>query len=144
MCFLHPAFRREQQAFQGSGVLDAVDARAVAALVRAAASTIGYAVDVTAQPRPMITHDALARVSVGPETAPTVDIRVAGLQSAVDLGVEVSGFDAPDVIEMVFGRRPERVVIYDNKGPVGDWFADAWSISGVPVGDRSGPPPPPE
>jgi hypothetical protein len=82
----------------------------------------------------MITHDSLARVSVRPEPEPTVDIRFAGLQSTVEVGEG----DAADVIELTFGRRPERVVVYD-RGEVADRLS-VWEFSGVPIDDRTGPP----
>jgi hypothetical protein len=132
--FRHPSFIKDQRAFWASGVVEATQARAANALVKAAARTIGYTVDVTSQPRPMITHDSLARVSVRPEPEPTVDIRFAGLQSTVEVGEG----DAADVIELTFGRRPERVVVYD-RGEVADRLS-VWEFSGVPIDDRTGPP----
>jgi len=132
--FRHPSFIKDQREFWASGAVEAAQARAATALVRAAARTIGYTVEVTSQPRPMITHDSLARVSIRPEPDTTVDIRFAGLQSAVEVGQG----DAPDVLEVTFGRPAERVVVYD-KGPVGDRLADAWSFIGVPFDDRTAP-----
>ena len=130
--FRHPSFIKDQKAFWASGAVEAAQARAATALVRAAARTIGYTVDVTSQPRPMITHDSLARVSLHPEPSSSVDIRFAGLQSAVEVGEG----DPADVLELAFGRQAERVVIYD-PGPVGVRLADAWSFSDVPVDDRT-------
>jgi hypothetical protein len=85
----------------------------------------------------MITHDPLARVSVRPEPATSVDIRFAGLQSAVEVGEG----DPPDVLELAFGRLPERVVVYD-AGEVADRLS-VWEFSGVPIDDRSSGPPAP-
>ena len=79
----------------------------------------------------MITHDSLARVSIRPEPEPTVDIRFAGLQSTVEVGEG----DPPDVLELAFGRLPERVVVYD-RGEVADRLG-VWEFSGVPFDDRT-------
>ena len=130
--FRHPSLIKDQKAFWESGAFEAAQARAATALVRAAARTIGYTVDVTTQPRPMITHDSLARVSLQPEPASTVDIRFAGLQSLVEVGEG----DPADVLELAFGRQAEKVVIYD-AGSVGTRLADAWSFSDIPVDDRT-------
>ncbi|HVF13357.1 MAG TPA: hypothetical protein VM942_02090 [Acidimicrobiales bacterium] len=129
--FRHPSFIKDQKAFWASGAVESVQARAANALVRAAARTIGYTVDVTSQPRPMITHDSLARVSIAPEPASTVDIRFAGLQSTVEVGEG----DPPDLLELAFGRLPERVVVYD-RGDVADRLS-VWEFSGVPIDDRT-------
>ena len=130
--FRHPSFIKDQREFWASGAVEAAQARAATALVRAAARTIGYTVEVTSQPRPMITHDSLARVSIRPEPASSVDIRFAGLQSAVEVG----DGDPPDVLELAFGRLPERVVIYE-AGEVGDRLS-VWEFMGVPIDDRTG------
>ncbi len=130
--FRHPSFIKDQREFWASNAVEAAQARAATALVRAAARHIGYTVDVTSQPRPMITHDSLARVSIRPEPETTVDIRFAGLQSTVEVGEG----DPPDVLEVGFGRLPERVVIYD-RGEVADRLG-VWEFSGVPIEDRSG------
>ncbi len=129
--FRHPSLIKDQREFWASGVVEATQARAATALVRGAARTIGYTVEVTSQPRPMITHDPLARVSVRPEPATTVDIRFAGLQSAVEVGEG----DPPDLLELAFGRLPEKVVVYD-RGEVADRLA-VWEFSGVPIDDRT-------
>jgi hypothetical protein len=129
--FRHPSLIKDQKAFWESGAVEAVQARAAKALVRAAARTIGYTVEVTSQPRPMITHDSLARVSVRPEPATTVHIRFAGLQSDVEVGEG----DPPDVLELAFGRLPEKVVVYD-PGEVADRLS-VWEFSGVPIEHRS-------
>ena len=130
--FRHPSFIKDQKGFWASGQVEAAQARAATALVRAAASSIGYTVDITTQPRPMITHDSLARVSLQPEPSSTVDIRFAGLQSTVEVGEG----DPADVLELAFGRLADKVVIYD-RGSVADRLTDAWSFSGVPVDDRT-------
>jgi hypothetical protein len=129
--FRHPSLIKDQKAFWASGVVEAAQAGAATALVKAAARTIGYTVDVTRQPRPMITHDSLARVSIGPEPSTSVDIRFAGLQSAVEVGEG----DPPDLLELAFGRLPEKVVIYD-RGEVADRLG-VWEFSGVPIDDRT-------
>ena len=129
--FRHPSFIKDQRVFWASNAIEDAQARAATALVRAAARTIGYTVDVTSQPRPMITHDSLARVSIRPEPEPTVDIRFAGLQSTVEVGEG----DPPDVLELAFGRLPERVVVYD-RGEVADRLG-VWEFSGVPFDDRT-------
>lgn len=129
--FRHPSLIKDQKAFWASGVVEAAQARAAKALVRAAARTIGYTVEVASQPRPMITHDPLARVSVKPEPAPSVDIRFAGLQSVVDVGEG----DPPDVLELAFGRLPERVVVYEG-GEVAERLS-VWEFSGVPIEDKT-------
>ncbi|HEX7276481.1 MAG TPA: hypothetical protein VF244_03840 [Acidimicrobiales bacterium] len=129
--FRHPSLIKDQKAFWASGAVEAAQARAAAALVKAAASTIGYTVEVTSQPRPMITHDPLARVSIRPEPATSVDIRFAGLQAAVEVGEG----DPPDLLELAFGRLPEKVVIYD-RGEVADRLL-VWEFSGVPIDDKT-------
>ncbi|MEA2685160.1 MAG: hypothetical protein QOE93_355 [Actinomycetota bacterium] len=138
--FRHPAFRKDQRTFLESGAVDGVYVRSAAALVKAAAGTIGYNVDVTTQPRPMITHDSLARVSIRPEPSSTIDIRFAGLQSSIEVG---EGESADVLLEFTLGRRPEKVVIYD-KGPVGEQLAFAWEFFGVEVDDRTAGQPPDE
>ncbi|MEA2973024.1 MAG: hypothetical protein QOG82_1482 [Actinomycetota bacterium] len=135
--FRHPSLIKDQRDFWASGAIEAVQARSAAALVRAAARTIGYTVEVTSQPRPMITHDPLARVSVRPERAGTVDVRFAGLQATLDLGEG----DAPDLLEVAFGRPAERVVIYE-QGEAADRLL-VWEFMGVPIDDRSSGPPAP-
>ncbi len=131
--FRHPSLIKDQKAFWASGAVEAAQARAARALVKAAARTIGYTVDVTSQPRPMITHDPLARVTVHPVPAQStlVDIRFAGLQATVDLGEG----DPPDAIELGLGRRPEKVVVYD-RGEVADRLS-IWEFSGVPIEDKT-------
>ena len=129
--FRHPSLIKDQKAFWASGVVEATHARAASALVRAAARTIGYTVEVTSQPRPMITHDPLARVSVRPERAPTVEVRFAGLQATLDLGEG----DAPDLLEVAFGRPAERVVIHED-GDAADRLR-VWEFMGVPIEDKT-------
>jgi hypothetical protein len=129
--FRHPSLIKDQKAFWESGVVEAAQARAARALVRAAARSIGYTVDVTTQPRPMITHDSLARVSIRPEPASTVDIRFAGLQAEVEVGEG----EPADVLELAFGRPAERVVVYD-KGEVADRLS-VWEFMGVPIDDKT-------
>ena len=132
--FRHPSLIKDQREFWASEVVEAAQARGAAALVRAAARTIGYTVEVTSQPRPMITHDPLARVSVRPERTSTVDVRFAGLQATLELGER----DAPDLLEVAFGRPAERVVIYEG-GEAADRLS-VWEFCGVPIDDRtSGP-----
>ncbi len=135
--FRHPSLIKDQRDFWASGAIEAVQARAAAALVRDAARTVGYTVDVTSQPRPMIAHDPLARVSVRPERAGTADVRFAGLQATLDLGEG----DAPDLLEVAFGRPAERVVIYE-QGEAADRLL-VWEFAGVPIDDRSSGPPAP-
>ncbi len=129
--FRHPSLIKDQKEFWASGAVEAVEARAAHALVKAAARTIGYTVEVTSQPRPMITHDPLARVSIRPEPSTSVDIRFAGLQSAVEVGEG----DPPDLLELAFGRLPEKVVVYD-RGEVADRLM-VWEFSGVPFDDKT-------
>ncbi|MEA2826686.1 MAG: hypothetical protein QOG43_1125 [Actinomycetota bacterium] len=129
--FRHPSLFKDQKQFWASGVIAAVQARAATALVRAAAKGIGYTVDVTSQPRPMITHDPLARVTVRPERAGTVDVRFAGLQATLDLGEG----DAPDLLEVAFGRPAEKVVVYED-GEAADRLR-VWEFMGVPIEDKT-------
>lgn|GEM_PF-4736173 len=129
--FRHPSLIKDQKEFWASGAIEAAQARAATALVKAAARTIGYTVEVTSQPRPMITHDPLARVSVRPERASRVDVRFAGLQSTLELG----DGDAPDLLEVAFGRPAERVVIYE-RGEAADRLA-VWEFMGIPIEDKT-------
>ena len=129
--FRHPSLIKDQKAFWASEVVEATHARAAAALVRAAARDIGYTVEVTSQPRPMITHDPLARVSVRPERSGTVVVRFAGLQATLELGEG----DAPDLLEVAFGRPAERVVVYE-QGEAAERLL-VWEFMGVQIEDKT-------
>lgn len=136
--FRHPSFAREQRSFLESGTVQRLQARAAAAVMRAAARDFGYTVEVTTLPRPMITPDTRVRVSVPPTPASAVDARFARLQAVLDVGSGTDGeADPAAALEAALGRRPDRVTVYD-RGPVAERLAAAWGgAGGVAVDDRA-------
>jgi GT2 family glycosyltransferase len=124
----HPGYRASIEAFLAGGSCDALRRRAEECLVREAARTHGYSVEITATDRPSRDDGGVRFVVSSTGEGHVASGRYLGATTRYQL----NGAGTIRGLEAILGLPPQKVTVYE-QGPHGDGVVEEAAREGIPT-----------